>query len=290
MKKFIFFLLIICAFFFTGCRGSYEKYDETDFIVGQGEFEADIKYLEINWHTGDINIIYEDVEVIKLLETSKYVIDSNLSLRYKLTNSVLVVRYAQSGLLLPAAHMEKDLTIVLPREYELDNIYIKNITGDISSNVYSDNMYIETVTSDVNIDTEHEESSFEIKNVTGDVDIKCFDINKLNVECVTGDVDVFCRVVKGGVYAEITTGEFELESAFFMGEGRVDITTGEIDIINNNFTDILIKYSVVTGDVTILNQKHSRGSGEVKIGQGSRTLDLSIVTGDIDVIDTQLGE
>ena len=151
-------------------------------------------------------------------------------------------------------------------------------------------MYIETVTSDVNIDTEHEESSFEIKNVTGDVDIKCFDINKLNVECVTGDVDVFCRVVKGGVYAEITTGEFELESAFFMGEGRVDITTGEIDIINNNFTDILIKYSVVTGDVTILNQKHSRGSGEVMVGQGSRTLDLSIVTGDIDVIDTQLGE
>ena len=99
MKKIIFFLLIICAFFFTGCRGSYEKYDETDFIVGQGEFEADIKYLEINWHTGDINIIYEDVEVIKLLETSKYVIDSNMSLRYKLTNSVLVVRYAQSGLL-----------------------------------------------------------------------------------------------------------------------------------------------------------------------------------------------
>ena len=109
MKKLSVVLFFLLSIILTGCRGTYDKYNEEGFLVGEGEVPCEIKNMEIFWHTGNIDIKYGDVINITIEEESKYVINYSEEVRYKSENSNLTIRFAASNVMLPAAIFDKNL-------------------------------------------------------------------------------------------------------------------------------------------------------------------------------------
>lgn len=285
MKKFSVILFFLLSIILTGCRGTYDKYNETGFIVGEGEVPCAIKNIEIFWHTGDVEIKYGDLTNIKIEEESKYVINSSEEVRYKYENNNLTIRFAASNIMLPAAIFDKNLTITLPKDYKIDLITINNITGDITTSILAQNIDVSAVNSNINITNEYIDCSYNIEVVTGDIIINRGIINKITCDIVTGNLEITTPKIEGGAFLNVVTGNIILNAETFLGGGNIEVVTGNLEIYTSNFTDTVLSYEITTGRWITATQNIESNSGRIRLGNCTYTLNLKTTTGDIKFID-----
>lgn len=285
MKKIGIILLMLIALLFTGCRGMYDRYDETGFLSGEGEISELVKNIEIFWHTGDILIEYGETETIKIEEKSDYVINSSEEVRYKYENQNLTIRYCQSNLLLPAANFEKNLKIIVPNDYVFDTLSVINITGDLFLKVNCESTNVEVVTGDVISNNNYKEASYDIDVVTGNIKVNSFQTNKFTSHLVTGDINLNTQKVTGGVFVEAVTGNVLMELGYWIGGGNIDLVTGDIEIYTDKLNNVQINYDIVTGDIDFSLNASQLSNDTIKIGDCTYTLNIDVTTGDLKIID-----
>lgn len=164
-------------------------YDFADkYLVGGGTINENIDTIDINWVSGKIDIVAEDVEDITISEKCDSSNDE-FKLRYLVVDGTLRVQFAKSGKW-NFNNVKKELKIVIPKnlnlkKFEMDmvssvckldginakDIKIDGVSGDVEMiNCFTDAMELNTVSGALNY-TGNINNSVKADTVSGDINL-----------------------------------------------------------------------------------------------------------------------
>ena len=237
------------------------RYEYADkYTAGEAEIGERVNTLDVDWITGSVNVEFHDKDTILIKERSNSNISGDMQLRWRINNGVLTVKYAKSGANMPIG-MNKQLTITLPRDAQPENADIDTTTGTVTINGGRwKKIDADTTTGAVNI-TADSVDDLDADITSGDISVNTAVSGRIDLDCTTGEIN-------------ITADEFaDIDASSISGSVTVDIPEG------CGFTADL---SVTTGKVKC-GHEHTENGSEYVAGDGSRRIDISTTTGNIEI-------
>lgn len=248
-----------------GC-GSYARYfNSSAYLSGGAEISDNVTELCIDWLSGDIDVSAGDGGKLVFSEEKTGVsaenADGDLAVRYLLDGSVLKIKFAKSGALIPTGFGKK-LTVILPRGFAPDKITAENVSG---------NVYITDVRC----------AELEVKTVSGDVAITRAALSRsLEADSVSGKVSFDGETPCADI--DTTSGDVNLAFAFNPRELEVKTVSGETTLIFYAQPDFKIEFSSVSGKFT--GETEYTDSGKYKIfGSGAYEYETESTSGGVTV-------
>lgn len=117
------FSIIFLGLLLTGCN--YYNYNHANqYTAGNATISDEIKYLNIEWISGNVKIIYYDDESIIFNETANRNLKSTELVRYWQNGEVLNIRFAGKGKH-NFTNLQKTLTIWVPKNSSLESLEIE---------------------------------------------------------------------------------------------------------------------------------------------------------------------
>ncbi|MCQ2086948.1 MAG: DUF4097 domain-containing protein [Bacilli bacterium] len=144
--------------------------NENLYIVGNLETEENISSLDINYISGDINIVYSSDSKFTVVEKTKKEINEEQMMRYYLSNETLFIQPAKSGIT-KYDDVNRELEIKVPTSYSLSSIKINSVSSDINLVINSTEFEINTVSGSINMEVESF-SLIDCDTVSTDAEIK----------------------------------------------------------------------------------------------------------------------
>lgn len=234
-----------------GTRINYD--DSGEYQIGGADVDASlIDNLYIEWISGDVNVEYYDGDKISFKENKS--VNDNWKLRYRIKEKTLRIEYCKSGMKLkPSLPISKNLTVLVPQNKNFNDVDLSGVSSDIEiqNMVVTNDFNVESVSGDIDANGNFKNIDFE--NVSGNVLISTEDtISKIDGETVSGD----CTI------------------------------TFPSDISGFN-----VEYDTVSGDISTKGfdsfESEKYGSHNHSYGDGSVSIDLSSVSGDLYIMKKQ---
>ncbi|MCM1367789.1 MAG: DUF4097 domain-containing protein [Roseburia sp.] len=176
----------------TGCSlNSYTYSRAGDYSVGASEFSAaDISSIDIDWVSGEVNVVYADVENIAIAESAtRGDITSDFTMRYLAENGELKIKYARSGKW-RFGKLQKTLTVTLPTTVELEKLSVDTASADFDADMLvCKNANIDTASGDVAIGGGRI-AELSIDTASGEADIRLDSADRVEADTASGDVDI----------------------------------------------------------------------------------------------------
>ena len=238
-------LLVGCLWGLVGCGGSnllgnhYVKYDDSAYILGNDTLTETVHSVEIDWVGGNISVAASETKYISFAEEGKFT-DEALSLRYRVKEGKLDIRFAKSNVKLPN-NFKKQLTLTLPADL-LEGLDIDGVSGNIS---------VEDVSA----------REISVDSVSGNVSLVSVRADELSTDTVSGNLSIDDCVFKS---AEIDTVSGEIELIFGISpdfrcefetvSGKVHNLVGATksgDVYVCGEGSARIKADTVSGDITL---------------------------------------
>ena len=257
MKKIIFVICIVLSIltvvaFLPSCAlGVIEMENfknEAKYSIGNFTYNADeIDKIEINWVSGNINLVESENETLSVSEKEDALKD-NQKMRYLIEGRVLKIQFWKAKYRANVKSELKNLTIEIPKNIELK-------INQVSGNVKSESLTLKNL--DVNI-------------VSGNVVIGSLTSNDVHVDSVSGQVkidslegkDVYVDSVSGNVLVGFSSAKKVI----------IDSTSGDVRLKLHGL-GATIKFSSVSG----------RYGNNKTFGDGSCEINVSTTSGDLKV-------
>lgn len=259
MKKltslFIFtlFTLVLSLLTLTSCVNVNYVYDNPDsYHVGGATLTESIDGLDIDWMSGEVRILLHDLSTVVLAEESSGNIGEDHSLRYKISDGRLTVKFAKSAVFntgLP----NKTLTVYLPRAAVLNELKINTAAADATLlEVAARAVDFESASGDITMEECDVSASFDAETASGDIALtNCRIKNEVSVDTASGSVSL-------GLLTTLATAEISTAS------GNVSISASEIK---------RLEAETASGDIC-LSISVAPESIEFESASGNATLDL----------------
>ncbi len=232
-----------------------EKYTAGDAVINDK-----INNLDIDWISGSVSVEYHDEKTILVKETASRQISSGLQLHWRVDGDTLSVKYARSGAHLKSG-LNKDLVITLPRSAQPENADIDNTTGAIRINGGT-------------------WKQLDLDTTTGAVNVSADSAEELSAKAVTGDIDINVTAVKD-IRANAVTGVIAIAADDF-GSVKASATNGRVTARLPEKPGFTAELSAVTGKIEC-GLEHIDTKGKCIVGDGSRSVKIKTVTGDIEI-------
>lgn len=145
-------------------------YDDTQmYTAGNGSTQETLHAIDIDWVSGNISVIYGDVQVPTWTEKPVPSDDEpQLKMHYSIQHGKLVIKYCQSGRWkIKKDSWKKDLVLTLPRNTAYKDIEIETVNGDVTVSVRADKVSVETVNGDVQVQNLMPAREIDIESVNG---------------------------------------------------------------------------------------------------------------------------
>lgn len=275
IKKYICAIFIILAIMatFAGCNavksdidyGFYEN--EQSYKSGNFEYTAnEIDNIELNWHSGKINILRSDKENLSVSENNDKLEESQ-QLHYFIDGSTIKINYCKSRYVGKIDEKQKNILVEIPEKINLDintlnsdvsaddlslsNLDIKIANGSLNVNTLeSDKMDFNISNGSLNINTlRSDEIAFNISN--GSLNVNTLESDKMNatvgngrtslgvakcnlldLNTFNGDVEITLLDNLGAeVLTRIGAGEFKTEKEYVVDREKKIFGSGECKII-----------------------------------------------------------
>lgn len=292
-RIFAFFAVLLLCFSICSCRvlpgkvffSEYTKYGNSDrYSVGNFEYDTEkINSVEINWISGEINVIRKDGEKLFVEENSDN-LDNDERVHCYIDNGTLIIHFCKSGY--KYNHIDdnyKHLTVYIPDNVDLS---IDGISADISvSDANLDDLDIDTVSGNVDIGN-IKVREISVDSVSGDISIESVNAVTFDSESISGSMK-FGDVVSSDTDIDTTSGDVRFDS-LKTDTFTADTVSGDIEVENIVASDIsvdsvsgkvrlgisekaVIKIETVSGSVTLdtidllgLEVNFSTSSGKIK--------------------------
>ncbi len=216
----------------------YYTYNDSRYTAGGAEIdEALVQNISIEWVAGNINIEYYDGSTIDFSENEQT--NENYSLRYKVENGTLDIKYLKSGASrnLKDMKLSKDLTILIPRDKTIYNLDIEGVSATVNADIGINDLNVETVSGNVFANNILNEA--EIDTVSGNIAITCpTNFNEISTNSVSGEVVITIPENINGFYisadsvsGRVNAPDFNISgkaSDYYYGTGGGEISFSSV--------------------------------------------------------------
>ena len=183
----------------------FDRYDDTDYAIGDQSYTDNIKNIDVDWVAGSITLEIYDGDAVVIKETGASSLDE--SMRSRVVGDTLSVKFARSGNLFWSNSASKDLTVSIPAKIagELCNIDISSVSGDVTAvELVCDKLTV--VGTSAKIDISGKVGKLDVATVSGDVKI-VGTVGEVEMEAVSGSVNVVSDAVPTRVDIETVSGK-----------------------------------------------------------------------------------
>ncbi len=216
----------------------YYNYNDSRYTAGGAEIdESLVQNISIDWVAGNINIEYYDGSTIDFSENEQT--NENYSLRYKVENGTLDIKYLKSGASrnLKDMKLSKDLTILIPQNKTIYNLDIESVSATVNADIGVNNLSVETVSGNISANNILNEADAE--TVSGNIDITCpTNFNEISTDSVSGEVEITLPKNINGFYisadsvsGRVNAHDFNISgkaSDYYYGTGGGEISFSSI--------------------------------------------------------------
>ncbi len=178
-----------------------------------------INSIDIDWTAGDVILSVWEGDGIRLEETAYGNVSDDYTLRSRLKDGVLSVKYASSGLKFFSVMPTKTLTVYLPAGTKLNEMEIDTVSADMKFEAVSENDAV-TV------------SNLELTSASGNLNINGFWIfPEFDAELISGDVLIETVGNNARSDFDISTVSGELNIAGKYRELDITTTSGKVMLL-----------------------------------------------------------
>ena len=286
MKKITALILaLVCVLALSACSGislpgiSYygEYADASKYSTGDFTYNAnEIKEIEINWISGNIEIIQSDAATLSVRESGG-TLETEEQMHYYLRAGKLIIHYCGSGYKKNIDASAKNLKIEIPENISIDvdnvsagvkigdikakDIDISSVSGSVTfADVTADDIDIEMVSGELTMSSVSADN-FSADGVSGNIKVSSISASEIDVQIVSGKTEL-------GL-----TKDCDLEISGVSGSVKIALPAG---------IGATLEFSTVSGSLsseleyTKDKQKYTFGTGEIEI-------DVETVSGNVSV-------
>lgn len=243
----------------TSFMGLYDDFDE--YTVGNYTKDGfENINISINWISGNVVVKKgNDTELHVYEETTET--DEKYKMHYYDTNDTLYIQFCASQNNINHRFKHKNLYVILPIDYSLDNIDL----NAVSANVLIEDLSL--------LDTN-------INSVSGEVSTKVFSSDILKVNNVSGKVVLEESIVNTLKINNISGSVNSLNST--ISDIEIDTVSGNVNLMIIEELGFTLSFSKVSGDLkcdfpTIVNKK------KYVYDDGLCPIDISTVSGNVSI-------
>ncbi|MDD3192629.1 MAG: DUF4097 family beta strand repeat-containing protein [Oscillospiraceae bacterium] len=206
---------------------------------GSGHYQVpaeNIKQLDINWTAGSVELVPYDGTEISFSEEAFGTLTEKNSLRYGVSDGVLVIRYVKNGLLF-GNQPSKKLQVMLPRELaqSLEKIEVDSVSAKIDA-------------------TDLQAGKMKYNTTSGSITLSGLQAEEIEIDTVSGGADVQDSNAENFKISTVS-GDMRLDGSF--QEIRSDSTSGKLTV-QDRICPTTLKANSVSGDV-ILTLPENKG-------------------------------
>lgn len=248
--------------------GFGNHYDNAgDYSAGNGSVAADtLNDLEINWISGEINILPTDGAEIEIQERSSGNLEKKDKLHYLYRDGKLTIQYKESNtwfnLFSFSSQEDKKLEVKIPRRLisQLSDVRVDSTSADINiSDLTTKKLSLDNVSGTVTGKNVTVSERVDSDTVSGSISMEG-SLSNIDSESVSGS----CTYISA-----VTPRSVDMESV----SGDITLTLPE----NSNFK---AEYDTVSGDFNC-NFSTTNKEDSVICGDGKNDFDFETVSGDI---------
>lgn len=271
------------------------QFDQSKFTMGNAVIAEQVKSLDIDWTTGQVDVVEDDVAQVTIAEIAKDSLSDSIKMCHWVDRSgQLIIRFKRPGKY--KGDLSKHLTVKVPKGTRLNEIEINGISCDVkcfpAQNLDMDLPSGSTSTGKINV------HDMKINTISGDVVVNQLACNELDVETISGNITVQgaslgeCKIesVSGDVVVnqlagneldvQTASGDITVQGVSF-GECEVVSVSGDVEFATNG-SGHTISTSTISGDVKCKLAAVSDG-GVYTIGSGKNAVDIETLSGDITI-------
>lgn len=245
----------------TGGGTSTVKYDNADsYRTGNGRTSDNIRNLEIDWISGNVDISYGKGDEIVFEETSKDEITDELTMRWLVEDGTLHIKFCKAGKI-NVNNCDKTLKVTLPKDLKLQEAEFETVSADIKAS--------ELHVKDVNFET-----------VSGSVEAKLYGVRSIDADSVSGDVDITAPEGPKNAEIETTSGRVQLNLKKSADDCEISTVSGKVTLLLPKKGNFTISYDTTSGDFDSDIEMTQKGS-KYLAGKGSDRFDIDTTSGDL---------
>lgn len=254
-------MMVMSCLLLTGCmsRGggglglsSYHYDDAGKYSMG-GETlsmaSAAVSRLEIDWISGEVEIIYHPEETIIFSETANQELDENMTMRYWVDGNTLRIKFAKAGDW-KFNNIQKSLTVYLPEKLTLNELEIDTTSaGVIAQGIRAMNVEIDTVSGGIDISEAVVSDSFSADTTSGQVAVMFAEpLSELEIGTVSGGVQVsVSKLTEFDI--DSTSGAINLSAESAPKSGEISTVSGSVELILPETAEFRAGISTVSGQI-----------------------------------------
>lgn len=294
------------------------SYDHSErYTAGDAEIKGNIRNLDVEWVSGEVNIAYHAEKTVLLNEKANRNISKDMQMRWWLDGETLRVRYAKSNFNLDRKQ-QKELTITLPKEISLEDVSIsatsgdlkipslqaENLTlqvtsGEIEASAAVENVTCGAISGDIELNVTAPAKEITLGTTSGDITVSAEDADRLRATATSGKIEAEVDDAKV-FHVGTTSGKIRAEAGL-LEKAEFSSTSGDIRVEAEKFETLVIgttsgKVSVSLPEETGFTARMDTVSGEIRYdlplakkgssfvcGDGSGKLDIDTTSGDISI-------
>ena len=231
-----------------------DKYQTGNFTYAA----ADVTEVEIDWMAGVINVVQVDAETLSVSEKNAAKIEA-ARVHYYLDDSVLRIKFCESGFKGTINERDKNLTVEIPAGVDLD-------INAISSPVDIGDLSV---------------SSLSVSNVSGKIEMGAVQANTVNIEMVSGNI-VTGDISATALNIESVSGNIETSLASAM-TADIENTSGNVVVALKENLGTTLKLSMVSGRLSTDLEYTQSGSRFYFYGGGLTNLYVDLISGNLTI-------
>lgn len=287
MKLFALLVLIIIATMLSGCiinggiSNSVYYSDFDKYSVGSFSKEGlENNKLYINWISGNVIVSKGNDNTFRVYEETNET-DDKYKMHYYDSDEVFYVQFCASEKIINHNFKQKDLFIVVPLNYSLENIEISSVSsGLLIKDLVLNEVDIENVSGEVKLENLNSQI-LSVDNVSGKVILSKVSSNDLSIDNVSGNItseELSLNKVDIGT----VSGNISLSVINEPNEIDLDTVSGGINLSIIDELGFSVKISKVSGDfncefpTVITNKRYVHLDGTCLIN-------ISTVSGNVNI-------
>ncbi len=299
MKKVLLTVFMLAVLLLSGCRAVNAYLDDGSYQTGPVELTDKVENLDIEWASGAVEVKYG--EGVTVTETANRALDENTSLQWYLDGTTLRIRFCKAGGLVSGTlNLNKTLTVTIPENTELTELYISSASADVTTAaIAAQTANIDAASGAVRTEligcgkaeigtasgavtaTLRGCKDTKIVTASGKVKASLTDCETVSLETASGDIGA---VLTGCGTAEIDTasGKQTLAVTDLLRELSVDTASGDVTLTLPETLGFTAEVDTASGKFES-ELPVSMSGGRYVCGDGAAALDLETASGDVHI-------
>lgn len=205
----------------------YENADQ--YTAGGAELAEPVKNLNIDWFDGEVRILTDTADTVRVTETADGEISDRMRLRYWLDGDTLRVRYAAPVAVLKSfATGGKVLTVTLPAGTELDQLTVSAASATVTTDqLTAEKVKITSSSGDVDVNASGDLKALEISTSSGNFHVTLEHAETVDWDSASGDLTVNARGI-GQLTADSASGKIIVDLSETLGGAEIDTASGDV--------------------------------------------------------------